>query len=308
MARNPLELDTYRIVDDPNMSPDQKRAAIDALWAPDITKPAMGPDLRTADVDPRSIMAGSGDTSSAPPAPAPSVSDVPVGGMSVAPPPAAPAASVAPAPTMSTISPEALASAAAEKGSTPAAPPPPGPTPNQIASQLVGEAARRALRGSPGHYVPGHEQPTTTVLEKTAPVPEEIKQRIHESQEKEQALIRERGDVAAKAALDTGIQADIEARDLRAKEAEQVRKDEAAKAHLRGLDDQFEKLRKDTELEPNAWWTHRDTGHKILALIAAGMFGLAGDPEGVSRMVKDDMERLSTERDKKLSAFRQRME
>lgn len=315
MALHPLELQTYRIVADPTMDASAKQQAIDALWgAPAIAQPSAGPDLRTADVDPSSIMAGSGvlDLPAGPPV---SASDAGgMSGMSAAPPPAPPAGPAMSAPSMSPISPEALASAAAVHASSPVpagpveAAAPLGMTADDKMNTAVSLLAQNAMRGTPGRVVGAHDQPVSSMVEKGPVIPDDVKEAIHDASIDEKLAAQKQGEVAATNAEVAAKDASREVVAARADETEQKLKDQYAKDHLQRLDTQYETMVKDTAIKPNEWWTHRDTGHKILALIAAGMFGLAGDPNGVSKMVEDDMSRISLERDKQLGAFRQRIE
>lgn len=308
MALHPLELETYRIVADPTMDAGAKQQAIDALWgAPAIAQPP-GPDLRTASFDANAPLGSTASIPDQPPAPSPSVPDVPAGGMSLP-----PDANMSVAPPVSVAAPAALPPDAGPNMSqyTPPAPvaaAPPGMTADDKLNTAVGALTMGALRGVGGVAQAAHDQPVSSMVEKGAAVPEDIKERIATSEEAEAGHAINQGEVAATNDEAAQRAASHEVVQARAEETEQKLKDGYARDHLQKIDSDYQQMVKDTAIQPNDWWTSRDTGHKILAIIAAGMFGLAGDPNGVTRMVESDMSRRSLERDKQLGAFRSRIE
>lgn len=332
MAVSPL--DVYRIVADPTLGPEAKSQQIDMLYG--VASPQNGPDARVANVDPSSIMAGSGALDQ-PPGPPMSMSDAGgmsqggTGGMSAAPPGAvgAPPMMVPPAPpptgiasnafsavppqNQSSISPEELAAAAANKASTPVGGGPaqqfaPPPTDDERFNSGVGQIVGGMLRGTPAHLVAAHDQPVSSVISRAGAVPEEMKAKMGEDAEKEAGIATQQGEEAATAHLNAAISADNQAGQARSDQKELVERERAGHEHIQRLDQEFEKLVKDTAVQPSDWWTSKDTGHKILAGIGAIMFGLAGDPKGLEKVIDDDLAMKQVNRTQRLGAFKSKID
>lgn len=319
-------LDVYSIVADPKRSADEKRAAIDMLYGAGAP-PAAASDMRVASNDSvpsDSVMFGSGALN-APPAQA--ASDVPAGGMSMAPPapaaaqavsaatPAPPPAPPAPAggmslppePNMSPIPQVSEAQPAAQPAAPPAAEHGAGaplaePSADALTSAGVSGIVRAALRGTPARRVAEQDMPIGSVIAHAGAIPPEAKQALADDAAAQAKTALEEGEAAAKAHLDAAIGADINARDARAEREAVAAREKAGHEHVQRLDEGFEKLVKDTAVKPSDWWTTKDTGHKVLAVLSAVMFGLAGDPKGLDKIIDDDLALKQAQREKLLGA------
>lgn len=334
MAINPQDI--YSIVADPTMSPDDKRARINMLYAPPaIAMPGAMPDVRTASVDPNSIMAGSGALNEMPPTPGPMMSDA--GGMSVAPP-----VSISPPVAVPQPSPGAISSMAASMPATP--PPPPGTnmsstsggavaapppvvrtpahetrgegapvTPDSRSDQDMLDAGAQAVigaafRGSAAHRVAAHDQPTASVIERAGGVPEEYKERLATDAQAEAGLALDAGDQAAEAHDKAAKMFQGQAVNAKADQTALELKNQFQQEHVQKMDQHFGELVKDTALRPNEWWAAKDTGHKVISFISALMFGLAQDPAGLDKVINDDMALRQQNREKKLGAYKARID
>lgn len=308
------ELETYRIAADPNLTPEQKQAQIDALYSgaalPTIPEP-------TADARLASNAPGFGPVNKG------QLADVVQGFNTQAPAPVAPGAHMAtgPAPTTSAglmAHPPAVAAAPAAAHAAPVEPGVPGqPAATQEDADAANEARAQqdykavlesALRPTAGARIPAHDQPISTVVESGAPIPDEIKERIGASQQAEAGKALEAGDVNqqnAELAKDAAEQSrtDEERRliEFRAQEAK-------SKQQFDDIEDKYQTMVKESAIPSNEWFTDRSTMSQIGAVLGALAMGLGGRPEMVSQLIRDDMSHRVAERDKKLGAFRQKME
>lgn len=332
MAVNPL--DVYSIVAHPDLSAEDKRAKIDALYgvAPDLRMASTTGDDRTA------INAALADPSLSAPAAAPSVADV--GGrmsMPIAPAPVAaaprdatpvidprtvgavqqsmPVISGADVPNLAAAATSHPASVShAPISHAPAAPEvphdvtPEAPADEDLLTAGVSALVGGALRGTPAHRVAAHDQPTASVVERAGGVPDEIKERVAKDAEAEAGLALEEGDAQSKAHLDAAIAADNQAHGARADLAALQQKQKDAEAHIQKLDTDFEQMTKDTAIKPSDWWSSKSTAGKVTSLLGAIMFGLAGDPQGLQRVIEEDLALKAQNREKKLGAFKMRID
>lgn len=288
----------YRIVADDSLPADQRKAQIDALYNPAPEVPA-GPDARLAQfVDPSAAAAAGSsmvaDSSQAPPAAAPSVADV------------GPNMSQTPEPNMSpippvSVSPETPAATAAQVEA-------PGGIEGSPDDASFRQIANAVLPPTRGQYVPAHDEPVGTVLEGTPPMSQEIKDKIEKNTLDQQIAGR--------------ILADTEAAD-KAKEAETIdnalfnaQVDEtanshaqaAADKHLAQAQDDYDRIEKETRIAPDAWWSSKNAGQKIVTGLAALLFGIGGQPEQVTKWIDEDMQRRQVQRNERLGAARQRID
>lgn len=343
MAVDPRD-QVYGIVAHPTMDPDAKAKAIDMLYGVGAPPPAAGPDLRTAEGGPAAPTLGDAMSAfggNAPPATVQALEGPPPGAQQ----PQASATDVGGA-NMGALfgggeykappvpSPPPPAEHGAEHGGHGEAPghgagghggaaeghgEAPSSAPADVDEGKVAGAQIRSLfdemTGSvPGHRVAAHDQLAGAVTEKAAPIPDSVKQALGDDAKKEAALAIAQGDEASKAHLDAAIGFDNQAHQAHADRAALVEKNRANEAELKDKDQHFEQLVKDTAVKPGDWWSSKDTGHKILALISAAMFGLAGDPKGLQDLIDADLADKRLNREKLLGArksaidgFRNRM-
>lgn len=312
----PNELETYRIAMDPNLSAADKQAQIDSLFANDsglsvgsqpetlmmqaptsptpqsptenvaaLSPPPM-PDTRLAsnvganeDFDFLQKHGLAGDPT-APPGPPPSAADV---GPNMR---VAPSASGPQAPTQEQLD-----------------------TAKQQAADSDMQAILKSGFQSPrGAIIPAHEQPVSEMVSAKAPVPEETKEELKASQEAEAGLALKAGDVEAenagkreRAAAENATQAYFDQEDFKQRMAHQ-------EEEFRKASDDYQTLVKESAIEPNAFWTSKNTGQQIVSVLGAMMMGLGGRPEMMRDIIKDDMASRVGERDKQLSGFRQKLE
>lgn len=348
MAVNPQDI--YSIVADPAMSPDDKRARINMLYAPPaIAMPGAMPDVRTAAGDPGDLAAISGamgDPSlSRPQAPQ---QVIPGGnfGISTAPQaiasapvdlshlasPDLRAASVesaklhAPLMPAGAFSPELQASATAHPvipkspatapvgahasdGHAQAAPVAPDSRSDQDMLDAGAQAViGAAFRGGAAHRIAAHDQPTASVIERVAGIPEEDKERLATDAQANAGLALNEGDQAAESHDAAAKLYGRQAVNATADKTELELKNQFDQDHVAEMDKHYEQLVKDTAVAPNSWWTSKDVGHQILAVISATMFGLARDTGGLQKIIDADMERRQSLRKDKLGAARQSLE
>ncbi|HVW26236.1 MAG TPA: hypothetical protein VHC69_12760 [Polyangiaceae bacterium] len=324
MAIDPLAV--YRVVTDPNLSADAKKSQIDLLYSAGAP-PDQTPDMRTADVtetapDPTAAAAAqyyaAADTSPTPP---PVASDVPApspGALSSMPASVAPpaAASIAPAPP-----PPGANMSSASSGAPIAAPAPVVPPASaevaDVASPPVDDDARvsagirmlaqGAMRGTPARRIAAYDQPTASVTEHANTLPDDVKQAVADDAAKEGELAVQQGEDEAKSHLDMALGADIQARDARSQAAKLAADNAALQAHAAKLDDEFVKLTKDTAVRPEDWWASKSTAGKVTSLIGAVLFGLASSPDGLQRVMEQDLAARQANRDKMLGALKDKV-
>lgn len=303
----PNPLDVYRVTMDPSLDPAGKRAALDMLYSGGPAAPATLPDASMAQVDPSSIMAGSGgvDPSTVAPAPPPVATDA--GGMS-----GAPAMSEAPAVSLPPPAPEANASPIPPGlGSSPPAPHAEqrrALTPEEAKNNLLGNAFDEETRGYAPRHVKAHDQKLFTEKQHMDPVPDEIKDRIETSQQAEQGLALAEGDRAAAAKLEEAQhldeQAFAEQADRKAFEA----RNHLATQAVAQKEQEFQKAVEDSKQKPNSWWTDKTSGEKAVTWITALMFGLAQDPKGLDKFVDAHAEAAKNNRTARLSGLRSQID
>lgn len=331
-------MDVYRIVADPTIDPAAKQQQIDMLYG--VGAPAAGPDVRTATMgDERaSINAALSDPSLGAPATPPQQLDV-GGKFSL---PIASPQTMAP-PSLASLASEdprqAIAASRIGAGGMPlvtgsdipnlaAAKPPavspdtnarPPMAPEQGEQAVMPTADDRfnagvtqlvdsALRGSQARIIRAHDQPTASVIEHAGAIPDEVKQKIADDAEKESKLALEEGEAGAKTHLDAAIGFDNQAHEARTEQATFHAQQKAMREHVEKLDVDFEQMVKDTAVKPSDWWTTKSTGEKVVSTIAALMFGLAQNPQGLEKLIDDDLANRRLERDRKVGAFKTRID
>lgn len=306
----PGELETYQIVADPTLSPDEKQARMAALYetpppdaGPLASAPPPTPDARMASNDSAADdlafleQHGHGYADpTAPPQPPPTAADVGPN-MSVAPPmsmPGAPAPAAPPAPGTGQ--------------GAPAAPPP--SVDDQAAAAARGIIAA-SIRGTPGHVVAAHDQPVSTTVEKKEPIPEELKERIATGEAAQAGLKLKEGDLEEQNAIKNELVAS-ESADKAQADFDQFKKMHAAEQkRMTDIDNEYQNMVKESAIEPDAWWTSKSTGGQIMTILGAVGMGLIGGPKMLHDMlqsqIKQDMDVRIGERDKRLGAFREKM-
>jgi hypothetical protein len=170
-----------------------------------------------------------------------------------------------------------------------------------MAEQLAGGTGR-------GRVIPEHDKLLSTQVTQGPQVPEEIKARIEAANKGLQSATQEATDAEVKRHVDAAFAADIEARGLKKERGEKSSHYQAVQDELRRMDEDYEKLVKDTAVQPGSYWSSKDVGGGILAAIGAIMFGLAQDPEGLKSAIERNYAQRNLNRDKQLSAARQSIE
>jgi len=212
--------------------------------------------------------------------------------------------SAMPAPTQSTISPAELAVAAASRQSTPVAPvgEPAAPSSDAQFDAGVRQLIGGALRGTPARRVAAHDQPVSTTIARAGQVPDDIKERLATDAQAEAGLALDEGEQAAKAHEEAANAAYVRQMNTEAERKAFADQQRRLQEHVQVMDAGYEQLVKDTVVKPSDWWASKDTGHKVLALLGAVMFGLAGDPKGIEKVIDDDLQLKQIQREKMLGA------
>jgi hypothetical protein len=183
------------------------------------------------------------------------------------------------------------------------------PVSDQEAANRGAEAVLREFaQGSPAGHVKEHDAQTGSVTTQGPQIPQEIKDRIAKAQEDQKATAVQAGEDEATRHFQASVQADIEHGDLVKERADKAAQAKAGNEHVQRLDTEYEQLVKDTAVQPGSYWSSKDIGHGILSAVGAIMFGLGHDPEGVNRVIERDYAQRNLNRDKQLSATRQRIE
>lgn len=308
MAVSPV--DVYKVYLDPTMDVASKTAAIDMMYGGGAPPPEAGPDLRTADVslsDAMTAAAGGNvppSTLKALEAPRPptsaSVSDAMVAfgaGGNVTPSQRAALGDPVPPAPPPVSAPAAPAPARTE---TPAAPTPPAMgEANRGLNMLV---ASKLGAGGPSRYIPGHDQKTGSTVEYREAIPEELKLNLGVDALHGSAQAIQRGEMEAKQHTEAAQAAEADKRRLESERAANAARQAGLQEHAKKLDEGFEKLAKDTEVRPGDFWATKSTGQKVLGVIASIMFGLAGKPELIDKMIDDDVAARQKQREKLLGA------
>lgn len=292
----PSPIDVYRITADPSLDPAGKQAALDMLYSGGPAAPEPLPDASTASNEVMESADGSlvDANTPAPPVAPPSAMDA--GGMSGAP-------NMTPVPAMSTPDP-----VPSEASPAPPLPQAPGLTQDQATSRIIANAIGQEAQGSPGRRVAAHDQKLFTESQHMAPVPDEIKDRIESSQQAEQGLALAEGDRAAAAKLGEAEKLDEQAFSEHAQQNAFRERQRMAAESIAQKEAEFKQAVEDSKQKPGDWWNTKTTGQKGLTLLAALMFGLARDTTGMDKLIEADAAARSTNRDKKLSAMRSRID
>lgn len=249
------------------------------------------PDQRLAAIDQAAMMSVPDDMTQQPGPPV-SMADVP------------PQMSVAPEP-------QPVAYTPAPQGEMPAAEPAPQmPSRGELvgAGIIPGDveaAAWQQFRGSPGRLVEEHEQNLGRTVNRQAPVD---RARFEEAVARQGELNAEEGRLAHFSAED-----DVDAAHRRkVEQAAQLgqfqmqREEQAQQLERREAD--YQNLVQESKVDPDVFWTRRNTGEKIMTAIGGFLMGLGGGADQFIRMVEGEREHAQEERDKEVGAARDRLQ
>ena len=255
------------------------------------------PDQRMAAIDQAAMMSVPEDMTQQPGPPV-SMSDVPTGPMMSAPEPAMSQAPQ-PQPVAYTPAPQGEAMPGQAPPEMPQGAAPRGPT------GLERYIFAPLMRGpSPGHVVPEHEQKLGYSIDRQAPVD---RTRLEAAYARQGELGAEQGRLEHFSAED-----DVDAARRRKVEQAaqlgqfQIQRQEMEQEH-EVREDEYQKLVQESRVDPDVFWTRRNTGEKMLAAVGGFLMGLGGGADQFIRMIEGEREHAQEERDKEVGAARERL-
>lgn len=110
----------------------------------------------------------------------------------------------------------------------------------------------------------------------------------------QEAAVNESAKIGAQKAAETSAFLEQSQAEAEKRAAVQLQREQERAAYVKSEEDKLRALMDDTskqteQVDPNRWWSSRETGQKVLAGISAFLSGFGGGPDPIQQAIRDDI-------------------